>query len=274
MAFEIRKTSNYGTRHSVVARLKVQTHELIQWADLAEDKKRGVVAAYSDLAERLLKCHEIYRRLTAALNRVMVEVRPNADSRVKNVPHLIGLTAEVETFLYEGKNYLRDLLHVIKIFFDAEFDNASAFYDPKGMGKSDLVVWARKKFGAEDHFATMLASEQEWTEELIRKRNAVEHRGGRSGTLHVKNFTQSPDGCFTLPNWFRDQNEPLGLFPDLENYLDNMLTLAEDLLVCCIHHDMEHGIIQFVEIPPADRRTDCPVRLSVQIDPSKLKPPI
>jgi hypothetical protein len=31
MAFEIRKISNYGTQNPVVARLKVQTQELIQW---------------------------------------------------------------------------------------------------------------------------------------------------------------------------------------------------------------------------------------------------
>lgn len=273
MAFEVKKISNYGTQHPVVARLKVQTHELLQWADLSKDKQAAVMAVYFELADRLLKCHEVHGRLTAAFKTTMEEFRPSADPRIKNVPHLIGLKGEVETFLYEAKNYLRALLGVIEIFFDASFDEASALYDPKGKGTSDLVAWATKTFGASDHFTTMLVSEQEWVGELIRKRNAVEHPGGKSGTLHIENFTPSPDGRFILPRWHRDANELFGLFPDLETYLENLLTLGEDMLVSCVHHKTRHQIIQFVEIPVVDRRPECPVRLTVQIDRSKLKPP-
>ncbi len=272
MTFEIKKTSNYGTRHPVYARLKVQTQELIQWADLTKDQRQDVLAVYFGLADRLFKCHEIYERLAAALKATMEKFRPSADPRIKNVPHLIGLRGEVESFLYESKDYLRELLRIIDIFFDKKFDEARAFYDPTGKGNSDLVVWATKKFGASDHFTTMLVTEQQWAGELIHKRNAVEHPGGRSGTLHIENFTLSPDGRFILPRWHRDENEPFGLFPDLETYLDNMLTLAEDMLVSCVHHKMRHEIIQFVEIPIADRRPECPVRITVQLDPSKLKP--
>ena len=119
----------------------------------------------------------------------------------------------------------------------------------------------------------MVVTEEKWAGELIYKRNAVEHPGGRAGTLYVENIALSPDGRFILPRWHRDENEPFGLFPDLETYLDNMLTLAEDLLVSCIHHNMRHEIIQFVEIPIVERNPECPVRLTVQIAPSKLEPP-
>ena len=99
MAYEVQKTSNYGTRHPVYARLKVQTSELIRWADLTKDKQQEVLAVFFDLADRLFKCHEIYGRLTAALKTTMEELRPSADPRIKNVPHVIGLKGEVETFL-------------------------------------------------------------------------------------------------------------------------------------------------------------------------------
>ena len=273
MAFEIKKISNYGTRHPVVARLKVQTHELIQWADLPKERQQAVLEIYCGMADRFLKCHEAHDRLTAALKKAMDEVRPDADSRLKSVPHLIGLRGEVETFLYESKNYLRDMLGVIGVFFGEEFDEASALYDPKGKGCSDLVAWATSTFGASDHFTTMLITEQDWVGELIRKRNAIEHPGGKSDRLHIENFTRSPDGRFILPHWYRDRNQPCGLFPDLDTYLDNMLTLGEDMLVSCIHHKTRFGIIQFVEIPVADRRAECPMRLTVQLDPAKLKPP-
>jgi hypothetical protein len=161
-------------------------------------------------------------------------------------------------------------LGVIEIFFGKKFDEASAFYDPKGKGSSDLVDWATKEFGASDGFTAMLLSEQEWTGELIRKRNAAEHPGGKSGTLHIENFTSAPDGRFFLPRWHRDQNDPFGLFPDLETSLDNMLTLGEDMLVSCIRHKTKFNAIQFVEIPVEKRNPACPFRLTVQMDFSKL----
>jgi hypothetical protein len=235
MAVEIRKISNYGAWHPIVARLKVQTHELAQWADLSEDKKLELLAVYSDLADRLLNCHEIYVRISVGLEKEIAEHHSNPDAQVKKVPHLVGLRGEVENFLYESKNYLRDVLRVLDIFFAAKFDEASAFYPSTAGGKSKLVLWAAAKFGPSDHFTTMLRSEQEWAAELIRKRNAVEHPGGKSGTLHVENFKRLPDGRFALPHWYRDHNQPTGLVQDLETYLENMLTLGEDMLVSCIH---------------------------------------
>jgi hypothetical protein len=273
MAYEIRKISNYGTQNPVVARLKVQTHELAQWSNLSEDKKLELSAVYFGLADRLLKCHEIYRRISAKIEREISEHRPNADPRMKKVPYVVGLRGEVENFLYESKSYLRDLLSVLDIFFGAKFDEASAFYPTKAGGKSKLVIWAATKFGPSDHFTTMLASEQEWTAELIRKRNAVEHPGGRSGTLHIENFKPLPDGRFASPHWHRDHDQPTGLVQDFETYLENMLTLGEDMLVSCIHHQAQHELIEFIGIPVADRQIECPMRLTVQIDPLKLRPP-
>src|SRR3954453_1108994 len=110
MPFEIRKTSNYGTRHPVYARLKVQTSELLHWADLSKDARQEVMEIYFGLADRLFRCMEIVERLTTALKAAIMEFGPAPDSRVINVPHISGLKSEVENFLYEAKNYLRDLL--------------------------------------------------------------------------------------------------------------------------------------------------------------------
>jgi len=272
MPFEIKKISNYGTQHPVVARLTVQTHELVQWAELPETEKLTIKSIYFEMAQRLLKCFEVYERLNAALQTAVEEVPPSVDSRIMPVPHLIGLRGEVETFLYEVKNYLRDLLQILNIFFSTKFKEASVLYDPKGQSKSALVDWAIKQFGFGDPFTRMLVDEQQWVGELIRKRNAVEHPGGKSGVLHIENFKLSPDGV-VFPYWHRDQNNPSGLFPDLETYLDNLLTLAEDMLVSCIHHRTKFKIIQFVEIPLAERNLQCPLRLRVVLNQSMLRAP-
>jgi len=263
--FTVSKTSNYGTSHPVVARLVVQTHELLQFADLSEVERDSVLALYDGLKRRLLKCHEALVRLINELNSTVEECGFKEDGSSKYEPHVIGLVGEVETILYEAKNYLRDLLGILKVYFDCECDEASYLYDPKGVGVSRLAKWASGQFGEDDPFTKMLITEHEWTEDVIRRRNAVEHPGGISGTLHIHNFTRSEDGRYVLPTWNRDDNEPKGLYPDLECILENLLTLAEDLLVSCNVHRTKYKIIQYVEIPEEDRNLECPVRVVAQL---------
>ena len=47
--------------------------------------------------------------------------------------------------------------------------------------------------------------------------------------------------------------------------LDNLLTLAEDLLVSCNVHRTKYKIIQYVQIPEDKRKPECPVRITVQL---------
>ena len=128
-----------------------------------------------------------------------------------------------------------------------------------------IVKWASEKFGEDDPFTRMLVTEHEWIEEVIRRRNAVEHPGGHSGTLYIQNFTRLEDGRYVTPTWNRDDGEPKGLYPDIEVILDNLLTLAEELLVSCNVHRSKHKIIQYAEIPEDKRNPECPKRLIVQL---------
>jgi hypothetical protein len=216
MDFEIRRISYCGTKHPVVARLKLQAHELIQWADLPKDKKDAATAIYFSLADRLLKCHELYVRLISEYSSAMSELRPVDDTRVRRVPHLIGLRGDSESFLYEGKNFLRDLLGVTRTFFDSSFEEASVFADFNGSGMSDIARWAGQKFGVLDPLTTMLTVAQDWTSELIAKRNAVEHPAGKSGTLYIENFTVSSSDDVISPRWRRDTSVSIAILPDIE----------------------------------------------------------
>lgn len=261
----MKKVSNYGSSHPVVARLILQTHDLLQWADLSKEERDLVIVLYDDLKNRLLKCHEAFDRLVKALNITIEECEFQEDGSSKYEPHVIGLEGEVETILYESKNYLRNLLGILRIYFDYECDEASYFYDAKGKGASTLVKWASEKFGEDDPFTRMLVTEHEWIEDLIRSRNAIEHPGGHSGTLYIHNFTKLEGGRYLAPTWNRDDGEPKGLYQDIEVILDNLLTLAEDLLVSCNVHRAIHKIIQYIQIPEDERNPESPKRLTVQL---------
>jgi hypothetical protein len=271
MVMELKKVGNVGTRNPIFARLKVQTDEMLRWSNLNEQQCQEVMEVYFRAADRLVRCEQFYTRLIAALDLARAEVVPEQDPRIRYIPQVADLNGETESFLYESKNFLRDILAALRVFFGKEFTEASVLYDARGKGKSELVKWSEAQFGADDHFTVMLCTEGDWVGELIRKRNAVEHPGGFSGTLHIENIASLPDGKLIEPLWYRDQNEKSWLFPDLHIALDNMLTFGEDMLVSCIAKCTPFKLIQFAEIPEAERRPDCPQRIAVVIDPGRLK---
>jgi len=58
MSFEIRKISDVGTTHPVVARLGVQSSEIIRWLDVDEKSRGSILQLYVHaLTPRLLRCH-------------------------------------------------------------------------------------------------------------------------------------------------------------------------------------------------------------------------
>ncbi len=258
------RVSNYGTSHPVVARLRVQSHELLQWADLPRDKREAVFTIYDGLKNRLLKCDECYDRLKAALKETR-EPGHVGFTGPHIQPYLIGLENEAETFLYESKNYFRDLLGVINVFFGTDFHEARIFYTSSVKGDVKLSKWAGRRFGPADSFTGMLRNEQDWIRELIRKRNAVEYPGEKSGTLRIENFQLAPDGLVVPPSWNRDSLPPTDLLVDIEAAMDNMLTLAEDVLVACITKTAKFPIIEFAAIPEKNRNPNCPIRIRVQL---------
>ncbi|HYA34646.1 MAG TPA: hypothetical protein VEF03_03455 [Candidatus Binataceae bacterium] len=258
----IRRVSNYGTSHPVVARLRLQSLELIRWACLPVEKQKRAIQIYDSLKNRLLKCHECNVRLETAAKDALSSSLGFAGANVR--PHLIGLEQEAETFLYESKNYLRDLLGVFNVFFGTKFDEASDFCSNMGKGRRKVTEWASERFGPKDRFTKMLQEEEPWIRELICKRNAVEHPRGKSGVLKIDNFQQMPDGRMAPPSWARDQQPPTDVLGDLRIAMDNMLTLAEDILVACIENTTDFPI-EFTSIPEKERSAACPIRITVQM---------
>ena len=126
------------------------------------------------------------------------------DQRIREVPHVIDLEKIAEGFLYDAKNYLRDLLKLFQIVYDCNLKDASAFADMKQTGESEIVKWAEFKFGKDDKLTKLLHTETAWTTESIRMRNAVEHPGEKSGTLAILNIRLTEDQAkFIPPTWQR-----------------------------------------------------------------------
>jgi hypothetical protein len=170
MAFEIRKINNVGVGHPVVARLGVQASDLISWIDIEDAKRKEIAELFArTLTERLLRCHQFRNDLVNRANEAIEKVPPpQNDKRVREVPNVIGLQGIAEGFLYEAKNYLRDLLNLFRIGYGCELTDASAFANLKGDGDSEIVTWAASTFGPDGELTKLLRTEQEWVAEPIR----------------------------------------------------------------------------------------------------------
>src|SRR3984893_18043638 len=124
--FIVQKRSNHGTNNPIVARLSVQTIELLQFAALTEEARGKVFRTYNgDLQRSLLRCYDAVTRLQQARDTTLREVAVAVDQGARSVPFVIGLEDVVNTFLYEAKLYLRDALHVLNVFFGTSFLDAS-----------------------------------------------------------------------------------------------------------------------------------------------------
>jgi aspartyl-tRNA(Asn)/glutamyl-tRNA(Gln) amidotransferase subunit B len=269
MTFEVRQILDVGVGHPAVARLGPQTSELANWLEIDQAKKLQLAQLYSvTLTQRLVECHKVHDALAQKMIESIERLNEQNDDRVREVPQVMGLQKIVESFLYEAKNYLRDLLKFFEILYACDLNEASVFGDLPEKGQSKLSKWASSKLGDDHPLTKLIRSEERWTSELIHKRNAVDHPDQKSGRLNVENILPAGDsGGFIPPTWGRTGRRNRDILKDMDVYLDNMLTLAEDLLASAVLEDITPKGLTIHEIPVESRDPKCPARLQVVMSP-------
>ena len=266
--FIFQKISNQGTSNPIVARLTYQAIDFIKYMDLDDKAQQKLFEILLELQRRLLQCSDIHLRLVEAKNQALKETYEILARGDRTIPHVLGLVTEAEAFLMGSKPYIRDIVALVNVLFNANLPiDASVFWDPKGT-ESKIAVWAKSKFGPDNELARMLADEHNWIAELVRKRNASEHPSGKSGTLVVENFSAAPQG-FIPPYWKRIGTNAFpetDFYLDIATYMENMLTVAEDVMAYGFMSRRRFPMIKLIEIPPEKRDPKAPVRLVVTVD--------
>lgn len=273
MGFIFKKVSDYGTSNPIFARTSVQVSNLLQPFSLPKEKKERIFEIYFTMVQpRLIRCMEIYQKIGGEIEKIDAELKENgpktqSNGRVLELPHITQLQEEVETYLYNAKSVLRDLALLFEPFFGKTFDH-SRYHE--------ILSWAQGTFGDKAPLSSLLAGDQDWIKDAVKRRNAVEHPGGYSGHLHVDNYQvvavgQGDSPQIIQPTWHLNEDNPSFLLPDLATILSNLLEFSEDLLVACLKQHGSKFPIVFFEIPEEKRDEAAPVRLGVTIDISWLK---
>jgi hypothetical protein len=266
--FQIKKLSDVGTSNPIVARLSIQTSQLIQPFPLSDKQKEDIFGILGmDVRDRLLNCYKIYAKLHEELIKVNeIKIEDCFQRNAIHVPSIIGLRHMCESFLYQAKSTLRDLIGIFKIFYnktflDARFDQA--------------VNWSREKFGKDDDLYKLLEQDNKtWIKKIVFMRNVVEHPNGNSGKLivnDIKLINKERPPYFKAPTWHLEKDVESPILSDMATFINNTLEFSEDLLVILLKKLPSDLPLVFVEIPVEQRDKDCPIRLQVSLHSDLLK---
>ena len=159
MAYRIQQISDYGTANPIVARLSLQTKELLQFYNLSDKQEERIFGLmFSSIQPRLMTCFQIMEQLKKEVKAHQkrideVGLEFQAHGKAYTLPSILDLQFRVETFLYNGKSALRDLTGIFLILFSKDFQKEARF--------DKVLKWARKEFGNEDSLTKMLEDDQE-----------------------------------------------------------------------------------------------------------------
>jgi len=276
MSFIIKKISDHGTSNPIVARLSVQTSELMKFYPLSKEKREKIFEIlHGNIRPRLLQSYEINQELLSDLKKIDEEIEKEgvhiqASGRVTTIPQIMKLKERCENYLYNAKSALRDLSGIFEPLFRKKFNEAR--YDK-------VHIWAKKKFGEDDNLTKIIKQGHDlWIKKVISMRNAVEHPGGHSGQLHIHNIelTTSPDSqkvLFVDPTWHLNNEPRVSISKDFNKFIWSLLEFAEDILVLSLEKFDNKFPIVVAQILEEERNPECPVRLSMILKEELMKKP-
>lgn len=256
-----------GTRTPEVTRTVLQTADLVQAFPLSEAQRKKIVDISYAVMEHLVASLDAFERIRDQVRQGQAKVdagqlRIQASGQVVDLPSVVNLRKDVESFLYNAKLALRDTGELFDVFYGETF----------GVKFHKAREWLTNTFGADSSFAEMLAADAEWIEKLIRFRNAIEHpKTEPGGPLRIDDFALRQEGDKLLvvePSW--SQGDYMGsLVSDLGVMQQNLLTFYEDILVEALM--AIDSPIAIYEIPEAERDKALPKRLAVTLrEPIKI----
>jgi hypothetical protein len=274
MAYTIRKVSDHGTSNPIVARLSIQTSELIKFYPLSEKQRDETLKIYFEKVQpRLLRCYELKENLLSELSEIGGKfnkegILTQSSGRVATVPQVMNLSETCENYLYNAKSFLRDLASIFEPLFGETFTEAR--YDK-------IYEWSKAKFGEKDSLVAIIKQDHDlWIKKIISMRNAIEHPGGYAGYLHIHNIEIASDAktknpLLVPPTWHLNNEPRASVLNDFETFIWNLLEFAEDLLVFSLETFDKKFPIVVAQIPEEERDPKCPVRLRMTLTDEFIK---
>jgi hypothetical protein len=157
ISFEFKKCASHGTSNPIVARLSLQNLQILENCKVTKEVKDQVGGLYLEsLMKKLLRCWEIEDSFKKSFAEAAATYKPPAMANAPvEIPQIERLEADCHNFLYEAKNYIRDVLHVVYKLYSTSLSEESGFSTEWKGGKS-LIEFATETFGPDDARTKML----------------------------------------------------------------------------------------------------------------------
>lgn len=274
MPFDMQLISNHGSANPIVARLTLQTVELLKWVDIADADQHRLTGLIHQAHLRLLRCYDHAYRIKLGERDQLEQWQVDALINPRKLPYIISLEAEVEGFLMTATQYLRDLVPVFNTLWGAALQPEARRFWKMRSPLSEAEKWSIQTLGSNHPLVPFLGRNEPWIAELIKRRNAVEHREDGRDRLIIDNFR--PLGpTLTNPAWGREtptrKAEMSPIVPGMEELLSLLLSFGEELFVIAVMAKplWKHSVVR--EIPEEARNPICPIRFTMTLDEEMAK---
>lgn len=265
--FNYQKQQEHGTKNPIVARFTVQTANLLQNCGADAKLSQSIMTLYAgSMLKRILRCWEIEQGIRASIEKAKTSSKPSAGGAAQEIPHVPRLKEDCENFLYEFKNFLRELLDVFNLLYGTDYDEASEWIWGSRKHSQPVIEYAATKFGEDSLKTHFLRQMKPCNGPFVAMRNAVEHPDGHSGRLVITDFTIGADGKLNEPVWSRVKDGtveygPTPILADLAKGVHNLFVSGEDVFVMwAMENLLLLGIVGLGVIPEAERNPGCPVK--------------
>ncbi|MCZ8179419.1 MAG: hypothetical protein O9309_10345 [Rhizobium sp.] len=274
MPFNMQLISNHGSTNPIVARLTLQTFELLKWIEISDAQQNRLTGLMHQTHLRLLRCYDHAYRIKLAERDQLEHWQASGPINPKKLPYVIDLEADVEGFLMTATQYLRDLVPVFNTLWGASLKPEARRFWRMRSQSSEAEKWSIKTLGPDHPLVPFLQANEPWIAELIKRRNAVEHREDGRDRLVIDNF-RALGPTIAPPAWGRETQARKAVMSPIvagmEELLSLLLSFGEELFVIAVmaRPRWKHVVVR--EIPEEMRNPNCPIRFITTLDEEMAK---
>ncbi len=269
MPWVISEHSEYGCGHPIVARLLLQSRDILQGAIFSRGiDQEKIVSVLYDSKEFILKCESIVLVLGQEMDEIEAPLREKGvemddDLRYINpFPQVKDLNDLCSRFLVSAKRCIQNYAILIDHFYGTGI-RTPRFHKIKN--------WAKDNVGDDSYLFKIVSEQEPELLRIINLRNFQEHPNDDKKT-EINNYTLLPEMAIKQPEWFVTGEDSKYIFEDMRDITSYLFQLGEMLFLHSVLENVSKSypyIIYMVEEDKIDE--NCPIAYRLSIDDSKLK---
>jgi hypothetical protein len=243
-----------GSGNPIVARLVVQTHQLLNSVSLPDKlSKDELLLHMHSIKETLLPCEVIGKRISKAVAEIIEQIEANKIPRDNNgrgynpFPHVPDLVVDANNFLIHANKIIRLISQLPRMFVDmkedSNFDHLFATLGSVLPTNSQLTKWVEEQAPI--------------ARRIVELRNFAEHPKASRKT-EIGDFKIMPNGQIAVPRWGFNEDDFRQIDIEMTAIVQYLLRISEEMLLGCLEHFRERKF-PMILTRLAEPKSECPV---------------